>query len=339
MSQNDRMKRLLPFIAVAALSLFCTGAAKPFDWGLPPGVSAPPVPLGNPMSPVKVELGRRLFYDPRMSEDGAVSCASCHQQEHAFADPSRTKPGVHGSPGRRNPMGLANVDYILPLTWADPSMRSLEAQVATPLFGDRPIEMGMPVDGALLAARLSGDACYRRLFAAAFPESSGAISAASIAKALAAFQRTLLSFDAPYDREHRGEAGAMSDRARVGETRFDALGCTQCHNGPNLTDGKYHQVVGPLGDDPGVFEKTAEAHQRGFFRTPSLRNVALTAPYLRDGRADTLRQAIAAHPADLQIGEDDLRALEGFLASLTDERFLKNPSFGPPARGCDVVGD
>ena len=248
-------------------------------------------------SPPLCRLGRRLFYDADLSVDGTLSCASCHEQHRAFADGNATHPGVKGAAGRRNVMGLANVAYLSPLTWADPAQTTLEAQVAAPVTGDHPVEMGMRGQEAEIVRRLGADACYRAMFAAAFPETRGEITFGSTADAIGAFERTLVSWNSPYDRHFRGDRRALSDTARRGAALFRAQGCSGCHAGPNFTDGRFHAVVRLRGDDQGLAEKTAKPADRGKFRTPNLRNAELTGPYLHDGSARTIPAAIfAAHP-------------------------------------------
>jgi cytochrome c peroxidase len=177
----------------------------------------------------RIELGRRLFYDADLSIDGTMACATCHEQKRAFTDGNRTHPGVHGGPGLRNVQSLANVAAFSPLTWADPAQRTLEQQALTPLAGDDPVEMGM--DLSILPSRLKGRPCYPALFAAAFPEANGEVSVETVTAALAAFQRTLVSLDAPYDHRERGDARVMSEEAACGEAAFMAL-CASCHAGP-----------------------------------------------------------------------------------------------------------
>src|SRR5262249_6716794 len=156
-----------------------------------------------------------------LSIDGTMSCATCHGQRRAFTDGARTHPGVHGDPGRRNVMGLANVGYFSSFTWGDPTHRALEDQARVPITGEHPVEMGMARKEAAIGERLGGDACYRRAFAKAFPEDGGAINLTTVTKALAAFQRTLVSNNAAYDRYIRGDKRAISDEAKEGLALFN----------------------------------------------------------------------------------------------------------------------
>ncbi len=285
-------------LAVLAASLILAAATGALAQRPPEGVSPPPVPADNPATPAKVELGRRLFYEADLSIDGTMSCASCHSQKHGFADDNRTRPGVHGDPGRRNVQGLANVAWAPSLTWGDPRLDTLEKQVPVPVAGENPVEMGMAGKEAEIASRLGKDACYRRMFAKAFPAEHGAITLDTVARALAAFQRTLISFDAPYDRRRRGNRAAMTETALRGETLF-AGRCASCHGGVHFTDFRFRALEPGKADarDRGLGEVTGRPEDDGKFRTPGLRNVALTGPYFHDGSAATLKRPSAATPA------------------------------------------
>ena len=329
------MSRLAIAALLMAAGLVCGAAAPAYRWDLPRGVPPPPVPADNPMSKAKVELGRRLFYDADLSVDGTLSCAACHEQHRAFTEGNATHPGVKGAPGRRTVPGLANVGYLAPLTWADPAQTTLERQVATPVTGEHPVEMGMHGQEAEIVRRLAADACYREMFAAAFPETKGEISFAATAKAISAFERTLLAWNSPYDRYRRGDRRALSGQARRGEALFRSQGCDGCHSGPQLSDGRFHAIATSRGDDQGLAEASGRAADRGLFRTPSLRNVELTGPYLHDGSARTIPAAIMAHAvAANALTQDDAVTIEGFLFGLTDRSFVTNPAHALPRRFC-----
>ncbi len=318
---------------IAVVLLLLSGVAfargPEWRWNLPAGIAPPPVPADNPMSAAKVALGRRLFYEADLSVDGTMACAACHEQKRGFADGNRTRPGVHGDAGRRNVPGLANVAWLTPLTWADPRQQTLEAQLLVPILGDRPVEMGMKGREAEIATRLSGNACYRRMFRAAFPDQRGRIDMLTVAMALAAFERTLISFDSPYDRYRAGDEAAIPDVAKQGAAVFTRA-CANCHSGPHYTDGAFHRLEHPAADDRGLIEVTGKAEDLGAYRTPPLRNVALGAPYFHDGSAATLDAAIDRHG----LGRIDKSAILSFLATLTDRTFLTNPDFALPDAGC-----
>ncbi|WP_405053543.1 cytochrome-c peroxidase [Sphingobium sp. WCS2017Hpa-17] len=305
-------------------------AGKPWRWDLPTGVAPPPVPADNPMSAAKIELGRRLFYDADLSANGTMACAACHEQKRGFADGNATRPGVHGDPGRRNVPGLANVGWLSPLTAADPALTRLEDQALVPLLGTQPVEMGMKALEAELPRRLGADACYRTMFARAFPAEKGRIDTRTVTAALAAFQRTLIAQNSPYDRYSRGE-GTMPAAAQQGLHLFDRR-CASCHGGPDMTDLRYHGFGPAEARDPGLIEKTGRAEDAGRFRTPSLRNVAVTGPWWHDGSARTMTDAIRRH--GLALPEEAMAPLTTLLDQMTDVRFLTDPRFAMSDRAC-----
>jgi cytochrome c peroxidase len=325
--------KLLVWLSTGSLLiLFSAGllskASEPvWRWTLPAGVSAPPIPADNPMTAAKVELGRRLFYDADLSADGTMSCATCHEQKHAFADGNRTHPGVTDEPARRNVPGLANVAWFTPLTFADPANTTLEAQAATPVFGIRPVEMGMAGREAEIGVRLGRDSCYQAMFARAFPENGGRIDFANVARALASFERTLVSHGSAWDRQQ------LSPDAKVGSTLF-ARDCAACHSGPHFTDSAMHRLeaADPTFADQGLFEKTGIDADRGRFRTPSLRNVTLTGPWWHDGSARSLADAIARHGLTHEPAETN--HLIAFLESLSDPEFIRRKSLAMPGEAC-----
>lgn len=333
---------LLGFVLIGVMGAATVSASPPslWQWDLPEGVSPPPVPEDNPMSDAKVELGRRLFYDADLSIDGTTSCGTCHEQHRAFTDSNRTHGGVHGAMGRRNVMPLANVGYLSPLTWADSAQRTLEKQALVPMMGTHPVEMGMAGQDAELARRLAADPCYRQMFAAAFPGHQ--IDTETVTKALATFERTLLSFNSPYDHFLRGESGAISEQAKQGVHLFKS-NCESCHAGPNFTDGKYHNIgLSSEGDtsvpDHGLEEITGLIEDDSAFRTPSLRNVALTGPYMHDGSISDLSETIRIHAtsahARQSLSDLDISYVVAFLQSLSDQSFTANPDYALPKTYC-----
>lgn len=330
------IRRVLLSAGFVFLMVGAALALPEYVWQLPPGVTPPPVPADNPMSDAKVALGRRLFYDADLSRDGTTSCATCHEQHRAFTEGNATHGGVGGVPGRRNVMGLANVGYFTPLTWADPTQRHLEAQMMVPLEGDHPVEMGMAGQREELVRRLAGDTCYQRMFADAFPETGGRIDVVSVGKALATFERTMISRAAPYDRFLRGDKKALSPVALRGLRKFGALGCDSCHSGVDFTDLRYHAIETGISNavDNGLAEITHRSGDEGAFRTPSLRNATLTGPYLHNGSARTLEDAIRRHSTHRPLNAGEVDELAAFLASLTDAGFISNPAFSLPATAC-----
>lgn len=327
----------LTLIVVLVCAAYSGAPPAAYHWPLPAGVTPPKVPADNPMSSAKVALGRRLFYDADLSLDGTTACATCHEQERGFTDGNATHPGIGDAPGLRNVMGLANVAYFDPLTWADPTRQRLEQQAVMPLTNTHPVEMGMHGKMAVLIGRLKSDTCYQQMFAAAFP--GAPITAANMTKAIASFERTMLSFDSPLDRYRRGDADAITPYAKAGMVRFfGKAGCAACHSGVNFTDLDYHNIGTGNSWDEGLESVTGRAVDKNRFRTPSLRNVALTAPYLHDGSVKTLAAAIRAHVGgDLtmaQITSGDVAELIAFLETLTDQTFVTNPALSLPKTAC-----
>lgn len=304
-----------------------TAAAPAWRWSLPTSVATPEIPPDNPMTAAKVELGRRLFHDADLSINGSMSCATCHEQKHAFADGNATHPGATGEPGRRNVPGLANVGWLSPLTFADPKAVTLEKQAHIPVFETRPVEMGMAGQEATITKRLGQDTCYRTMFRRAFPETGGRIDFTNVARALASFQRTFVSFGSPYDLK------ALSQQTQAGNALFNR-DCTACHSGPLFTDLKAHQLepVSPAANDQGLFEKTAIESNRGRFRTPSLRNVALTGPWWHDGSARSLEQAINRHGQTYD--PESMTELLTFLNALSDIEFTTRKELSMPDQAC-----
>lgn len=345
--------------------------AAEWKWELPPSFPTPSVPADNPMSEEKVQLGRRLFYDRRLSENETQSCASCHRQEHAFSDPKAHAVGSTGEVHRRSSMSLVNVAYASSLTWANPNLRTLEAQALVPMFGQDPVELGMAGKEAVLVARLTADSDYPRLFAEAFPEEAEPISVATVVRAIAAFQRTLISGTSPYDRYLGGESEAISEAAKRGMELFfsETAECFHCHGGFNFSDstdhaGKsqrealFHNTnlynLDGFGayppSDPGLFELTNRPGDMGRFKAPTLRNIAVTAPYMHDGSLATL-EAVIEHYASggqavregkggsplqsefvrpFRLTDEQKSDLIAFLESLTDTQFLTDPRHGDP---------
>lgn len=334
------------WLLVASL-LICAGstalAVRPgWRWpALPQGVAAPAIPADNGMSAIKVALGRRLFYDRLLSHDGTLACADCHQQARGFTDGLPTHPGVSGEMGVRNVPGLANVAWRPALTWTEANLATLEQQAMVPMTGTKPVEMGMAGQEAEIARRLNADPCYRRLFAVAFPAGDRKADMAKATAALGAFQRTMISFGTPFDRYVAGDEHAITPAAAKGFGQFKAAGCAGCHSGADFTDSKVHYVgtAAPSEIDGAAYG--GKPLPPGFvpppdsFRTPSLRNVAVTGPWLHDGKADSIDSAIRRHAASA-LGTVDMPAMLAFLESLTDTEFLRAESLAQPAAQCPV---
>lgn len=365
----------IEFVFLVAFALGCesleSASVDPeavFRWRqIPSSLSPPPVPEDNPMSAAKVELGRMLFYDVRLSGNQTQACSTCHVQARAFSDSRPASLGSKGEAHPRNTPGLANVAYISPLTWANPLLTSLEKHSLVPLLGESPLELGAAGRVGEVLSRLAADARYQRAFEKAFPRASEPISLASLVMALASFQRSLLSFGAPYDRfSLLGEHDALSASARRGAALFfsDRLRCAECHRvSPSASEPLFfntglYNLDGegryPL-DNTGLYEITAHPPDMGRFRAPSLRNVAVTGPYMHDGSVRTLSEAIdiyarggrridsgpfagdgaksplkSALVGGFVLSDSDKEDLLSFLRSLTDPGFLSDPRFSDP---------
>ncbi len=310
--------RLIAFAALL-LSAALPATAQTYVWSLPAWLPPPPVPADNPMSVAKVELGRRLFFDQKLSGPSYISCSSCHMPEHAFSDPRHPSVGVTGGKIRRRPPSLSNVGYRESLTWADPRVKTLEDQVHQPLFRADPPEMECNGHEASVIDRFEYDPSYRRLFLEAFPDKGGKVDFDQIIKALAAYQRSLISYTTPYERfRFGGERDALSESAQRGERLFfDAkLGCATCHAGASfgplaqkLLPGAAPVVYANTGlydldgkgayrpIDRGLLESSELREDMGRFRAPSLRDVAKRAPYMHDGSVTSLTAVIDRYAA------------------------------------------
>lgn len=284
-----------------------------WQWNLPAEIPAPKVPEDNPMSPAKVKLGRMLFYDVRLSGNETQSCGSCHQQKLAFTDGLAQAKGSTGEIHPRSSMGLTNIAYASVLAWADNKMFSLEKQALVPMFGTNPVELGLANKQAELIARLEADEFYPSLFKEAFPNSDAPITLENITNAIAAFERTLISFNAPYDRFIAGDKNAMSPAAQRGMKLFldERTDCHHCHGGINFSDATTYEglafderpfhntglyALDEQGTYPeggtGLYELTGKPRDMGRFKAPTLRNIEVTAPYMHDGSIATLEAVI-----------------------------------------------
>lgn len=290
-----------------------------FEWKLPAGFPRPAVPPDNPMTAAKVSLGRFLFYDRKLSGNGTYSCATCHRQELAFTDGRAQSIGSTGEIHPRGAMSLANAAYNITLTWSDPALIRLEDQVEIPLFHREPVELGMSGRVDTLLDRLKSDRRYRRWFAAAFPGQSDPLRLGNLYRAIASFERILISGGSPYDRlVYGGEMEALADSARNGMRLFfsNRLRCSRCHggitfSGPTAFAGNrpprqaFHNTglynLGPRGnypeDDQGLYRFTGRQGDMGRFRAPTLRNIGLTSPYMHDGSIATLEEVIDHYSA------------------------------------------
>jgi cytochrome c peroxidase len=270
------------------------------------------------MTTGKIELGRHLFHDLRLSGNGTYSCATCHVQALAFTDGRGQAVGATGQVHPRGSMSLANVAYAATLSWGHPYLGSLERQAELPMFGDTPVELGMKSQ-AELEARLATIPEYAPLFAAAFPDERAPISLANANRAIASFERTLISGDSPFDRWlMSGDDSALSESARRGFALFNTerYECYHCHGGFAFTDHvvfageafpqvSFHNTglynIDGRGAFPqpntGVESVTLNAADMGRFKAPTLRNISVTAPYMHDGSIATLSEVLDHYAA------------------------------------------
>jgi cytochrome c peroxidase len=256
---------------------------------LPGRISAlPPIPIprDNPQTQAKIELGRMLFFDVRLSRDYSLSCASCHDPEKAYSDGRSRAVGIgHKVLQRRSP-SLLNSGYNSVQFW-DGRMKSLEEQAQAPIMAKGEMNMA---DEKTVVARLRAAPEYKSRFQDVFGDE---VSLKNAAKAISAFERTLVTPDSPFDNYARGDKQALSGEQKRGlVVFFGKASCTQCHNGANFTDNKFHPLGGNNDGDDGRFVVSKDPADQGAFKTPSLRNVALRPPYMHNGSISTLKEVI-----------------------------------------------
>jgi len=366
---------LLVALLIGAVGLWWS-ETRDYRWQIDPSLPLPEVPADNPMSAIKVELGRRLFYDTRLSVNNTMSCASCHIQALAFTDGNPRAIGATGITHPRSSMTLVNVAYASRLTWANQLLSQLEDQALTPLFGDSPVEMGMSGREDELTAMLRSDKRYAEQLPRAFPADEDPYSIVNVVRSISAFVRTIISIDSPYDHHLNGDEGALGEQALLGMELFfsERLECFHCHGGFNFTDSTTHANanVDRVGyhntglynidgagaypsDNTGLHDMTGKRRDMGRFKAPTLRNIAVTAPYMHDGSVLTLEDAIShyerggrliaegAYPGDgrrnpfksefirgFELSDDEREALLAFLDALTDQAVLADARFSDP---------
>lgn len=351
------------FFASALVAIVLTGCQaekEPYQWPVPAGFPIPNVPADNPMSAAKVALGKQIFFDKNLSANQTQSCSSCHIQQYAFAEPSDVSVGSTGQPHRRNAQALVNVAYNRTLTWAHDGLVELEQQILIPMFGETPVELGITGHESDVLARFDTEA-YHHLFEQAFDDPKPNFD--HIVKALASFVRSLISLNSAFDRyAYQGQDEALSDSQIRGLNLFfsEQLECHHCHGGFNFTQSGVHENqlldLRPFHNtglynldgkgsypeqDTGLYELSGKAGDMGRFRAPSLRNVAVSGPYMHDGSIETLAEVVAFYAKGgsekgqhsplksvfvrpLVMSEQDKQDLVNFLHSLTDQEFLSN---------------
>ena len=365
-------------LGALVLALTACSEPAPYVWSIPADFPKPTVPDSNPMSAAKVELGRYLFYDVQLSGNGTQSCASCHQQQFAFSERNTTSIGSTGDVHRRNALALVNIAYNKTLTWAHDGLLDIEHQVLIPMFAEAPVELGISQHQAKVLHALSREP-YPALFTNAFGDAE--VDFLRVTQALASFVRSLISLESPFDRyAYQGQDQALTAEQIKGMNLFfsERLECHHCHGGFNFTQstshekqpldrrpfhntGLYFTERGQFADkgyperDRGLAEISLNPADDGRFRAPTLRNIALTAPYMHDGSIATLDEVIEfyraggralasgpdqgdgrLHPSKsafikgIDLTVEEKAALLAFLQGLTDPHFISNPAFADP---------
>lgn len=312
------------------------------------------LPTNNIATEEGIELGRKLFYEPLLSADNSISCASCHIQSAAFSDPGKFSDGVNGKLGTRNSMSLANLLWQKKFFW-DGRASSLEQQALMPI--QHPDEMNQTL--AQTVSKLQSSVVYSSLFKNAF--GSEVITAENIAKAIAQFERTLISSNSKFDQFLRGEIqlSASEERGRqlffthpIAESGLRGGNCGDCHGGNLVGNGSFHNNgLDSIFSDLGVENQSKSIYDRGVFKAPSLRNIGFTAPYMHDGRFTTLEEVLNHYNGHLkqsqtldplmfvsnELGAKTLKLTENekkdiiqFLNTLNDTIFVTNPKFSKP---------
>jgi cytochrome c peroxidase len=318
-----KARSLFPALAASLYALFPQAATVDVERAI------------GPITDPRAELGRKLFFDPILSSDRSISCASCHKPEHAFADNVPLSTGVGGALGRRNTPSVMNSKARVSFFW-DGRARSLAEQAVFPI--ENPLEMNLPIAEAL--DRINSDPQYAADFVALY---GGPATAKTLGRALAAFQQTLETANSPYDRYNLGDDDAISESAKRGRLLFiNKANCASCHSGEDFTSDRFENIGlynGKDLNDRGRAEVTQNESDAGMFKVPTLRNVALTAPYMHNGMFATLREVIeyyndpdehvqgalnrdAKLDKPLGLTEQEIADLEAFLNTLTDDRFL-----------------
>ncbi|WP_354701673.1 hypothetical protein DSM112329_01999 [Paraconexibacter sp. AEG42_29] len=309
---------------VAGLGLYELSASaagtkvSPYAWQLPKGYPQPRVPKDNPMNAAKVDVGRWLFYDRRLSGNATQSCSSCHLPARAFTDGGAQSVGSTGERTPRSSPTLVNVAYNATFAWANPGLVSLERQMEVPLFGTGPTELGITdANRAKVLKRITDDPVYARWFRRAFPGLKRPITWTTIIRSIAAFQRSIVSASSRYDQYLKGKVKLTPAETR-GQQLFmgEKAECHHCHGtfifneqvsyvGVPVERPRFHNTglynIGGTGALPeasqGLFEVTGRMQDMGRFRAPTLRNIELTAPYMHDGSIPTL-EAVIDHYAN-----------------------------------------
>lgn len=315
------LRRILPALLLSGTAAFSLNAMaddyEDFRAFFEPLPALPPIPADNSLTPEKIELGKMLFFEPRISASGVISCATCHHPALGWADRIPRAVGHGGQVGERNTPTVLNSGFLESQFW-DGREPDLEGQALGPIQDS--VEMAMELEDAI--SRLAEFEAYHEHFGAAFPNDENPIHTENVAHALATFQRTLNTPNSPFDRYLNGDLQSMSEQQKRGMKTFVETGCIACHRGPNLTDSQFHRFELPGSTDEGRFIVTGEEHHRFAFRTPTLRNVALTYPYFNNGSVDNLEDAVELMAEQMLGRELEQAAIDdivAFMHALTGE--------------------
>lgn len=350
------MSSKISFLLLIGLTIAAVGCKEdcpefvttPYVVDVPQGLPEMVIPEDNPMTVEGVTLGRKLFYDPILSKNEEQSCSSCHQQEFAFATQDQFQQGVDGQFGDRNSMALVNLAWGRDFFW-DGRANSLEEQALQPVTN--PIEMATTWPEVL--SKLNAHDEYPQLFKSAF--NVDVIDSMDVAKAIAQFERTLVSGNSRFDAIYNRQQGSFTDAEGRGLVLFNSeeADCFHCHGlGGLITDNEFrNNGLDEVLTDMGRYNFTGVDSDRGKFKIPTLRNIAVTAPYMHDGRFFSLRDVIDHYSDHVQanspnldplmelvangangaeLSEADKDDLEAFLNTFTDQEFLTNPDFADP---------
>ena len=356
------MKYLLGFLGIILLILACKKdkvehTPTPYELKIPSHFPDMIIPEDNPMTVEGIALGRKLFYDTRLSGDNTQACATCHAPENSFSDPNQFSTGIDGLQGNRNSMALINLGWNQYFFW-DGRAKTLEEQVLQPV--ENPIEMHETWTNVI--AKLNADVEYKNMFFLAFNTTE--IDKYYAAKALAQFLRTMISGESKYDVMYKNENGiplsaedlvilaTVTPEETAGYDLFKSLNgadCFHCHNGPLMQVQKFsNNGLDATFTDLGRGDITGNANDYGKFKVPTIRNIALTGPYMHDGRFATLDDVINhyshgvqmsstidplieyASQGGVQLDATEKDLLKKFLLTLTDYNFINNPDFREP---------
>lgn len=333
--------RWLCIIAVIIIFFACSQERKipddkPIEYNIPPGFPALHIPAGSEPSTLRIEIGRILFYDKRLSASNQVSCGSCHTLSKAFTDGKVLPIGLSGITGKRNVPSLTNVGFQ-PYFLFEGGVPTLETQALVPLHDS--LEMGMNMMDAI--RKLNEDEYLMALAKRAYGRDS--IDPWVVTRSLAIFQRMFISADSYFDRYSGGQKDALSKSAQRGMDLFfsERTQCSSCHGGPFFTDFGFYNI-GLQSDDPGRYRVTHLPADSGKFKTPTLRNIALTSPYMHSGNLNTLWDVLEYYNRGgdvsankdprirpLGLNEIELNDLKEFLDGLTDSNFVKDERLLP----------